>query len=70
MVVGFEVGLLLCESLVEQPDDDGEVLALVVGREEDRVLVLDRHRAYGITRGMDGLIGQGVVEVLDWRAKE
>ena len=35
--------LLLGESLVEQPDDDGQVLALVEGGQKHRVLVLDGH---------------------------
>lgn len=41
--MGYGCSLLLGESLVEQPDDDGEVLALVEGGEEHRVLVLDGH---------------------------
>lgn len=36
--------LLFVEGLLEQPNDDREVLALVVGRQDDRVLVLgDSH---------------------------
>lgn len=31
--------LPLCEGAVEEPSDDGEVLALVVGGQDDRVLV-------------------------------
>jgi hypothetical protein len=32
--------LLLCECLVQQPCDDGEVAALIVRGEQDRVFVL------------------------------
>lgn len=39
--------LLLGEGLVEQPDYDGEVAALVVGGEEDGVFVLDGHGGRG-----------------------
>lgn len=35
--------VLLSKRLVEQPDDDGQVLALVEGRQQNRVLVLDGH---------------------------
>ena len=31
--------LPLCEGAVEEPSDDGEVLALIVGGQDDRVLV-------------------------------
>lgn len=32
----------LCEGAVKEPGDDGEVLALVVGGQDDRVLVVSR----------------------------
>ena len=32
--------ILLCESAVKQPGDDGQVAALIVGWENDRVFVL------------------------------
>lgn len=39
--------ILLCEGAIKEPGDDGEVTALIVGWEEDRVLVaslrLGRH---------------------------
>ena len=34
---------LLCEHLLQEPDYDGEVLAFVVGGEEDGVFVVLRH---------------------------
>ena len=44
--------LLFVEGLLEQPNDDREVLALVVGRQDDRVLVagLGSHRGVGLQR--------------------
>ena len=35
--------LLLLEGLLEQPDNDGKVAALIVGGEENRVFVADSH---------------------------
>ena len=35
-----QLDLLLCESAVQQPGHNGEVLALVVRRQDDRVLVI------------------------------
>jgi hypothetical protein len=40
-VVSF--GVLCFEGLLEEPDDDGEVAAFVVGGEQDGVFVADRH---------------------------
>jgi hypothetical protein len=45
--------LLLGEGLVEEPDNDREVAALVVGGEEDGILVLDGHCG-GSERGERG----------------
>lgn len=36
-------GILFRKGLVQQPDDDGQVLALIEGGEKHRVLVLDGH---------------------------
>lgn len=48
--------LLLGEHALEEPDDDGEVAALVVGRKEDGVLVVlchcGREKAFGLVGGM------------------
>ncbi len=35
--------LRLGEAVVQEPDNDGQVLALIVGRQNDGVLVFGRH---------------------------
>ena len=35
--------LLSCEAVDEEPDNDGQVLALIVCRQNDRVFVFSRH---------------------------
>lgn len=42
-IVGMCAGILFRKGLVQQPDDDGQVLALIEGGEKHRVLVLDGH---------------------------
>ena len=37
------IDLLSLEGLLEEPDDDGEVAAFIVGGEEDGVFVADCH---------------------------
>jgi hypothetical protein len=40
---GWHWDVLLFEGLLEEPDDDGQVAALVVGGEQDGVFVADCH---------------------------
>jgi len=35
--------LLLCESIIDKGDDDRQILPLVEGWQNDRILVLDSH---------------------------
>lgn len=38
-VIFVQLGILFGESPLDQPDNDREVLPLVVGRQDDRILV-------------------------------
>lgn len=40
---GIGMGLLLAKGPLQEPDDDREVPALVVGRQDDRVFVFGAH---------------------------
>lgn len=51
-------GILFRKGLVQQPDDDGQVLALIEGGEKHRVLVLDGHCCCYCCEGR-GVMGNG-----------
>lgn len=40
--------ILLCECSIQEPDNDWEIAALIVGREDDRVLVFGNRSHYEI----------------------
>ena len=54
--MGIGGKVLFAKGAFQEPDDDGEVLALVVGRQDDRVLVFGgAHCEKCWVKGMDSV---------------